>query len=158
VKLHYPDTSLPPIFIVDDCEDDVFLLRHRLREGGITNPILTFSSPADALAFLRPVRRRQDLPSIIFTDIRMPVSSGFALISAVRENPEWEGIRLVVVTASNHTIDMERALELGANGYLIKSPPAEILADFVRNGPWLVMPRQAPAAVHQLSTSAPSAA
>jgi CheY-like chemotaxis protein len=151
VKLHYPDPSLPAFFIVDDCEDDVFLLRHRLREGGLTNPILTFPSPAAALACLRGARRRQELPSIVFTDIRMPATCGFALISAIRERAEWNEIRIVVVTASNESLDMERALELGANGYLIKFPAIDILADFVRNGPWIVVPRQTHGMAHQLS-------
>jgi CheY-like chemotaxis protein len=151
VKLHYPDLSLPAIFIVDDCEDDVFLLRYRLREGGITNPIRTFPSPEAMLSFLRGITGRQDLPSIVFTDIRMPPTGGFALISAIRELEEWTDIRIVVVTASNESADMERALELGANGYLIKFPASDILADFVRNGPWIVMPRQTVAMPHQLS-------
>lgn len=135
----YPDSSLPPFFIVDDCEDDVFILRHRLREGGIRNPIRTFFSPSDALDFLRA--NPQSLPQILFTDIRMPVASGFTLISAVRDLPGCAALRIVVVSASNDSVDLERALECGANGYLIKFPPSTTLAEFVCNGPWISLPR-----------------
>jgi CheY-like chemotaxis protein len=150
MKLLYPDLSLPGLVIVDDCEDDIFLLRHRLREGGITNPITAFTSPEAALDFLRG-RRPGEQPSLVFTDIRMPGSGGFALISAIRGNPEWSGIRVVTLTSSNQTADLERALECGAHGYLIKMPTSDLLADFVLNGPWFAVPRGASAPVHALS-------
>jgi CheY-like chemotaxis protein len=139
----YPDSSLPPLVIVDDSDDDVFLLRHRLREGGITNPIRAFGSAAEALAFLRDCHGQNDLPAIVFTDIRIPVASGFALISAIRDNSEWRDIRIVVVSSSNCPADLEHALECGANGYLIKFPPSDTLVDFVHNGPWISVPRPA---------------
>jgi CheY-like chemotaxis protein len=143
MKSHYPDTTLPPVLIVDDCEDDVFLLRLRLREGAITNPILAFSSAAEALAYLNAHHAQHELPAMIFTDIRMPVDSGFALLAAVRENSAWDAVRIVVMTSSNETTDLVRALELGASGYLIKFPPPDILGDFVRNGPWFATPERA---------------
>ena len=145
MNFHYPDPALPPIVITDDSEDDVFLLRHRLRQGGIPNPIVTFGSSAGALEYLKALEGRAARPTIIFADIRMPVDSGFALIAAVRENPAWDEVRVGVVTSSNDTTDLVRALELGANGYLIKFPPAEILADFVRRGPWFATRRGATA-------------
>jgi CheY-like chemotaxis protein len=141
MKTHYPNPNLPPYVIVDDCDDDTFLLRHRLREGGVTNPIHAFGSPAAALAFLRSVRNRHELPAILFTDIRMPVDCGLALISAIREHREWDGIRIAVMTTSNDPVDLQRALENGANAYLIKFPPSDILSEFVRNGPWISSPR-----------------
>src|SRR4051812_2914982 len=141
----YPDWSLRPIAIVDDCDDDVFLLRNRLREGGISNPIMAFSSAADALFFLRSCSEPAALPEIMFTDIRMPVDSGFALISLIRDNPEWSAIRLVVISSSNSPADLEHSLACGANGYLIKFPPSDILAEFIREGPWISIPHAAPA-------------
>jgi CheY-like chemotaxis protein len=139
----YPDSSLPPLVIVDDSDDDVFLLRHRLREGGITNPIRAFGSTSEALDFLHSCHGQDELPAIVFTDIRIPVASGFTLISAIRDHSEWRGIRIVVITSSNCPTDLEQALECGANGYLIKFPPSDTLVDFVRNGPWISVPRPA---------------
>jgi CheY-like chemotaxis protein len=141
MKLLYPDPTLSPFVIVDDFEDDIFLLRHRLREGGITNPIRAFTSPAEAMRFIREARAPNELPAIVFTDIRMPVDGGLAFIAAIRENRDWDNVRIVVVTASNERADLERALEHGANGYLLKFPTADILAEFVRYGPWFATPK-----------------
>ncbi|HUR58551.1 MAG TPA: response regulator [Opitutaceae bacterium] len=145
MKKTYPDPRLAPLVIVDDSDDDVFLLRHRLREGGITHPIHAFGSPTEALAFLGGLHQ---LPEIVFTDIRMPVGCGFALIAAIRENPAWDAIRIAVVSMSNEAADFERAIALGANGYLLKFPPADLLAEFVHSGPWISVHSARGAALH----------
>lgn len=143
MKAQFPDVTRPPIVIVDDCEDDVFLLRHRLREGGITNPIHTFATSADALAYLRGREPGCELPELLFTDILMPQGCGLELIAAIRENPAWSAMRIAVATASNRPTDLEHAIELGADGYLLKFPPSDLLAEFVRNGPWFAPTRLA---------------
>jgi CheY-like chemotaxis protein len=133
---NFPDSSLPPLVIVDDCDDDVFLLRCRLREGGITNPIVTFGCAQEAIGYLNVMRLRGAKPGLVFVEIKMPGSEGFDLLAHLREIPEWEDVRLVVITPSNDPADLERALALRVDGYVIKFPPAELLAEFVRHGPW----------------------
>lgn len=151
LPMNFPDPSLPPILIVDDCDDDIFLLRYRLREAGVANSVITFGSPGGALEFLRYRPADAAKPGIIFTDIRMPEPGGFHLIAQLREDPEWDSVRLVVVTSSNHPRDLERALELGINGYLIKFPPADLLGEFVRSGPWFAKPARSTSFSHPLS-------
>src|SRR5437870_554581 len=122
--MHFPDPTLPPIMIVDDCDDDIFLLRHRLRAGGITNPV-THGNTADeawsALCSADPA------PVLVFVDIKMPGASGFDLIARIRSAPSLNDVKVVVATSSNHPADIERALQLGIAGYLIKFPPPEVL-------------------------------
>lgn len=132
----YPDPTLPPFLIVDDSDDDVFTLRQRLRDGGITNPILNFSATADALSYVQSAEGPAQLPAIIFIDIRMPVDCGFEFLAAVRARPDWQAIRLVVVTSSSDSADLEHALDCGANGYVVKFPPSDLLTEFVQHGPW----------------------
>lgn len=136
---NFPDPALPPIVIVDDSEDDVFLLRCRLREGGITHPIVTFGCAQEAVAFLNVMRVRGAKPALVFVEIKMPGGEGFDLLAHLRETPDWEDVRLVVVTPSNDPADLERALGLRVDGYLIKFPTAELLAEFVRHGPWFMV-------------------
>ena len=140
--MNFPDPTLPPILIVDDCDDDAFLLRHRLREGGIVNPIVSFNTPTDALNHLRFGTHAEPAPALMFVDVRMPGSCGFDLIARIRDEPQWERLRIVVITSSSDSADMERALALRADGYLIKFPPSSILAAFVAEGPWFAVPRR----------------
>lgn len=149
--MKFPDPNLPPILIVDDCEDDVFLLRHRLREGGIANPIATFNSTAEALTYLHFMPADQQKPFLLFTDIRMPNECGFDLISRIRDEPQWDEMKIAVMTSSNQPADLERALELGVAGYLIKFPPADLLAEFVTSGPWFAVASQTKSLTNPLS-------
>jgi CheY-like chemotaxis protein len=142
MKAQFPDYSLPHFVIVDDCDDDTFLLRHRLREGGLTNPILSFHTPDEALSYLHAATAIGKKPAFIFTDIKMPAGCGLEFISRIRENPEWDEIRVVVITSSNQPADLQAALARRVDGYLIKFPVAEILSEFVQHGPWFPIARR----------------
>ncbi len=151
MKLDYPDPTLPSILIVDDCEDDIFLVRHRLRAGGVAHPIVTFNAARDALAFLESTAECATLPHLVLTDVRMHGEDGLELIRRVRENPRWDDMKLVVLSYSNDPADLQRALALRVDGYLMKFPPPEILAEFVQHGPWFAMPRSLSGLPHALS-------
>lgn len=148
MKTLFPDPNLAPFLIVDDCEDDTFLLRHRLRDADFANPILPFETAADALAWLR---QSVEMPALMFVDIRMPGTSGFDLIAEVRGRAAWDGMRIVVATNSNAPADLQRAIELGADGYLIKFPPADLLGEVIRHGPWFELPQRGALHAHALS-------
>lgn len=141
MNLSFPDLSLPSLVIVDDSEDDTFLLRHRLRAGGLTHPIRVYHSAADAAAALHAMRTSGEKPYLLFTDIRMPEECGFTLIGQIREDCWWDDMKIAVITSSNHPSDLARALELRVDGYLIKFPPPDLLTEFVRQGPWFSVPR-----------------
>lgn len=139
---NFPDPSLPPLVIVDDCDDDIFLLRCRLREGGITNPIVSFNSPREAIGFFDAMRGGGVKPALVFVEIKLPGDQGFELIEHLREAPERDAMRVVVATLSNDPADLERALALHVDGYVVKFPPAELLAEFLHSGPWFAVPQR----------------
>lgn len=146
--MNFPDPKLPPIIVVDDSQDDVFLLRHRLRLGGVENPVLTFDSPANVLACLHLAGAGGLLPRFVFADIKMPGAP--ELIDVLRRHPEWNDIKVVVLTYSNDPADLQRALDLRVDGYVLKFPSPEDLSDLVRNGPRFAVPHRIDAAVHAL--------
>jgi CheY-like chemotaxis protein len=147
--MNFPDPNLPPIVIVDDSDDDIFFFRRRLREAGLANPVLTFNSTSDALAYLRFPPPGEPRPRLIFTDIHLPGMNGFEFISQIREDPQWDDAKLVVLTFSNDPADLERAINLRVDGFLIKIPTADTLAQFVMHGPWFKVPRR----MHELRTA-----
>lgn len=151
MKTSFPDPTLPGFLIVDDCEDDAFLLRRGLRDAEFTNPIRACETTATALEILRASAIVGELPAFLFVDIRMPGVSGFDLIAEVRAEHRWDRVRIVVVTNSNTPADLQRAVQLGADGYLIKFPPAELLGDFLRHGPWFTAAAPVPTLAHALS-------
>jgi CheY-like chemotaxis protein len=56
----------------------------------------------------------QALPDLILLDLMMPEMDGFQFIQALRANPAWRGIPIVVVTAMELT--MQDRMQL--NGYV----------------------------------------
>jgi len=146
--MNFPDPNLPPMVIVDDSQDDAFLLRYRLRQGGIANPVTTFECPLAALSYLQSAYAIGALPPIVFVDVKM--RGGFDFLAALREDSRFEDTKVVAITYSNHEIDLKRALELGVDGYILKFPDADILAEFLAHGPWFAIGRHAAKATHAL--------
>lgn len=79
---------------------------------------------AEALAMYRAHR-----PDLVLMDLRLPGLSGFDAIRAIRdENPE---ARILVLSNYEGVADVERALALGALGYLTKDADADLLVEAI---------------------------
>lgn len=60
-------------------------------------------------------------PDLVLTDLDMPVMDGFALVYKIRSNPRMQDLPVVVFSTRGSDSDKRRAMEAGANGYLVKS-------------------------------------
>ena len=67
------------------------------------------------------------IPDLVFLDLKMPVLSGFDVLRWIHD---WEAaslLRVIVLSGSDHIGDKNRAMELGAQDYLVKPiGPAEL--------------------------------
>ena len=59
-------------------------------------------------------------PDLIILDVLMPKRDGYYVCRALKQNPETAHIKVLILTALAQEIDCQRALESGADGYLIK--------------------------------------
>ena len=62
----------------------------------------------------------REKPAVILTDQMMPEVDGLAFVQRLRATPGWADIRVVVVSAKAQPDDIERAMEAGADDYLVK--------------------------------------
>ena len=62
-------------------------------------------------------------PDIILLDIILPYMDGFEVIGKIRKSPNQEisGIPIVVMSNLDDKNDINKAIDLGANGYLVKA-------------------------------------
>ena len=61
-------------------------------------------------------------PDLIVLDVMMPKIDGFDVLDILRQTPETTGMRVIMLTALSQAKDKERAEQLGADDYLVKSP------------------------------------
>ena len=59
-------------------------------------------------------------PDLVLLDILMPLMDGFEVIEAVRENPAWKDVKIVVLSALNSNEDIVKAFNLGADDFITK--------------------------------------
>jgi CheY-like chemotaxis protein len=127
----------PSLLLVEDNEDDVFLMTRALKGSGIELPLRTVPDGRLALEYLAgtgPYSNRAEypLPALVFLDIKLPQMSGFEVLRWMRSQPELRRIVVIVLTSSNHPGDVHQAYEVGANSYVVKPASYEQLFEFTK--------------------------
>jgi DNA-binding NarL/FixJ family response regulator len=73
---------------------------------------------------------REHRPDVTLLDLRLPDISGVEVLRAIRaEAPE---ARVVILTTFEGDVEIQRALEAGARGYLLKTMPPGELVEAIR--------------------------
>ena len=57
---------------------------------------------------------------LLITDLNMPNVDGIRLIKAIREDPEYKNLPIIILSSLSADEDVEKGLSAGANSYLIK--------------------------------------
>lgn len=69
-------------------------------------------------------------PDLILLDVMMPKISGFDVLDILKNTPETQNIRIIMLTALSQESDIEKAKSLGVDDYLVKSQV--VIADVVK--------------------------
>lgn len=72
-------------------------------------------------------------PSVIISDIMMPVMDGIEMLGQLRNNPETSHIPVVVLTAKSQDSDMIEGFKAGADVYLSKPFSPEVITSAVHS-------------------------
>jgi DNA-binding NarL/FixJ family response regulator len=75
-------------------------------------------------------RYRETLPDVTLMDLRLPDISGIDALIAIRA--EFPDARILMLTTFEGDVEVQRALEAGARGYLLKTMPPGELAQAIR--------------------------
>ena len=124
----------PTILLVEDSEDDVFIIKQALKKARIANPLQVVTDGQMALDYLAGTgvysdRERFPLPFIIFLDLKLPYLSGFDVLAWIRKQEALSLLVVIVLTSSDEQRDQQRAYTLGARSYLVKPPHPEALLE-----------------------------
>jgi two-component system, chemotaxis family, chemotaxis protein CheY len=69
------------------------------------------------------------LPDVALVDWNMPGIDGLAFVNAVRDNPDYRPMTLMMVTTESEHDQVVRALAAGAHEYIIKPFTADAIVD-----------------------------
>ncbi|WP_353683354.1 response regulator [Thermodesulfovibrio sp. 3907-1M] len=112
-KITEPFTYKGSVLIVDDSISVRKSLQSILEDKKLK--VYTAKDGAEALNLLE--RKKIDL---VVTDLEMPVMHGYELISRVRKNPKFKNLPIIVLTSRGTKKHEEKAIALGADGYIVK--------------------------------------
>jgi DNA-binding NarL/FixJ family response regulator len=111
------------------CVDD-----HPLMREGITAVIqnepdmLVVGEASNGQEALQEFRKHR--PDITLMDLRLPDMSGIDTLIAIRA--EYVAARVIMLTTFEGDAEIQRALQAGAKGYMLKSMPRKKLVEMIR--------------------------
>ncbi|HLO48226.1 MAG TPA: response regulator [Kamptonema sp.] len=111
--LPHPKTSEAKVLLVDD---DIMILD---RLSALLTPwgveVTTLKEPQQFWEFLNSTQ-----PNLVILDLEMPIVSGLELCQMVRQDPQWENLPILVVTAHTDTESLQQAFAAGVDDFITK--------------------------------------
>ena len=129
---------LPPILVADDDADDTFFIQRLIKKTGVKNPVKTFDDGSEVVNYLGGARLGLEgghhrCPRLLFLDLKMRGLGGFGFLEWARQQKDLLPLTIVVLSNSNESEIVQKALALGAHRYLVKYPCAQTVNTIVRS-------------------------
>ena len=119
-----PRQTQPTAVVVEDDQIVITLLEHMLsRHGFGVRTALDGRQAADFMETLAVP------PTLVLLDVMLPYMDGFELIKRIREHATWSEVPIIMLTGKSQEHNIVRALDDGANDYILKPfRPRELMA------------------------------
>ena len=101
------------VLIADDEPNIVISLEFLMEQRGYE--IRTVANGDDALRVAREFR-----PHLLLLDIMLPLKNGFEVCQVIRESPELNPVKIIILTAKGRETEVAKGLVLGADAYVTK--------------------------------------
>ena len=113
--------------VVDDSRAMRMILSKTLAESGFD--VLQAANGREALEIME---REGAAIGLVLLDWNMPEVSGIEVVEKLRSQSAYNGVRLLMVTTETEIEQMARALEAGADEYVMKPFTREAVEDKLR--------------------------
>lgn len=122
----------PTLLLVEDNEDDLFLLTRAFERAHVANPVKTVRSGAELTKYLLGLGEYRDrqlhpMPGLIFLDLRLRDMQGTDVLRFLGGQKDLRGIAVIVWTAMVGPRDAVEVRELGIKCCVPKPPTQELL-------------------------------
>ena len=116
-------SAQPSVLVVEDDVHIAHVLSFMLERQGYR-----VTHVADGRAAVQHVTA-EPAPDLVLLDVMLPYVDGFEIVGLIRAQAGWEAVPVLMLTAKNTERDTVRALDAGANDFIIKPfQPQELLA------------------------------
>lgn len=106
------------IILTDDDIDDRMFFEDAIEEINIATELKTFNHGQDLMDYL--CNDCEELPSLIFLDLNMPIKNGMECLIEIRKTPRLQNIIVAIYSTSSSEEDIEETFVNGANIYINK--------------------------------------
>ena len=113
------------VLVVDDEPNIVLSLEFLMKQAGYAVRVAR-----DGEAALEAVKAEP--PELILLDVMMPKRDGFDVCQTIRANPDWRGVKILLLTAKGRDIEREKGMALGADDYITKPFSTREVVDRVK--------------------------
>ena len=115
------------VLVVDDNQDIRELVMHILDADGFH--VFSAENGEGALAILR-----SNSVDLILLDVMMPGTSGLQVLEEIRTGPlkRLHEVPVIMITALSSTDDIDKAIAIGANSYIVKPFRGALIREKVR--------------------------
>jgi CheY-like chemotaxis protein len=125
------DRTSSYVLLVEDNTLDAELIRHAIHQAGATVVFDVARDGEEALDHLKKWEAGSPVPILILLDLKLPIISGFDVLKTLKTHPRYRILPVVVLTSSNASADIQKAYDLGANSYILKSIDYDLFAKAV---------------------------
>jgi CheY-like chemotaxis protein len=133
--IEVPGTKM--VLLAEDDPADARLVQRAFLKCGGKFTVVRLTNGDDVIDYMNgrpPYENRavHPLPNILLLDIKLPRRSGLEVLQWLRARSDaLRRVPVVMLTSSRHSVDINRAYELGANSYLAKPDTSSGLIDLV---------------------------
>jgi CheY-like chemotaxis protein len=122
------------VLLVEDDEGDVLMTKEAFEFYKIRNQLHVVTDGEQALQFLRRTGPFTEAPrpGLILLDVNLPRLSGLEVLDALKRDPEFLMIPVVMLTTSRAEEDILRSYRLHANAYVTKPVDFESFIGAIR--------------------------
>ncbi len=73
-----------------------------------------------------------EMPDLILLDVMLPKKDGFEVCQQIRANPDWQAVKIIMLTAKGRDTEIAKGLGLGADAYITKPFSIKDLASQIK--------------------------
>jgi DNA-binding response OmpR family regulator len=116
-------SALATVLVVEDDVHIAHVLTFMLERQGYQVTHVADGRAATAHVLAHPA------PDLVLLDVMLPYVDGFEIVALIRAQDAWRETPVIMLTAKNTERDTVRALDAGADDFIIKPfQPQELLA------------------------------